>query len=69
MEIQFKTQQQAAIADLLWKCDSMAEVEEVIQTYGHVAVVVQHMIELEAIDEMVADDDLDLAKSVIESMK
>lgn len=52
MEIQFKTAQQHAIADLLWTADSEGQVAEIIHQYGQVAVVVREMMIAAAFDEV-----------------
>ena len=44
MQIKFETQQQKAIADLLWDCQGEDEVQEVLNTYGRTAMVVYHMM-------------------------
>jgi hypothetical protein len=44
MEIQFRTNEQKRIADLLWSCQSQAEVNVVLRAFGLQAYVVKEMI-------------------------
>ena len=73
MQIEGLTKAQVKLADQLWSLDTLDEVNQFInqlpKSQQHQARVVLEMIELAAIDDMVRDDDLDLAKELIESVR
>lgn len=52
MEITFANKRQVEIADLLWAAETQREVDAVIRTFGHDAVVVQQMIIAAAFDNI-----------------
>ena len=66
MEIQFATELQKHIADLLWKAQGKDDVKAVIKVYGKEAEVVFHMIMASFYDDV---DAVDLAQEVIERVK
>ena len=51
MEIQFANNTQCAIADLLWACRTIEDVQAVIRVFGTEAEVVYNMIMAVAVDE------------------
>jgi hypothetical protein len=69
MEIHGLSKQQMQLADQLWEMDTLDEVHDFINQLPKrlrgQARLVQAMIEIAAIDDIVADDDLDLANEVI----
>jgi hypothetical protein len=65
MDIQFATQRQVEIADLLWVAEDEAEVAAVIRKFGKDAVVVREMMIAAAMDEI---DDTELASEVIKGL-
>jgi hypothetical protein len=62
MEIQFKTDEQRRIADLLWNCQSQQEVNIVIRAFGVQAQVVKEMILAATYDEV---EDVSLAQQAL----
>lgn len=62
MELVLQTPQQHAIADLLWAAEDQSQVDEILRTYGHAAVVVHELMIAAAFDQ---DMDTDLAESVL----
>jgi hypothetical protein len=52
MDIQFKTAEQARIADLLWSCQSQAEVNVVLRAFGLQGYIVKEMILAATYDEV-----------------
>ena len=62
MEIQFKTTEQKRIADLLWSCQSQAEVNVVLRIYGLQAYVVKEMMIAATYDDI---EDVALAQQVL----
>lgn len=62
MEIQFKTELQKHIADLLWEADDMDKVESIIKVYGTDGRVVYDMIMAKYIDD---ETETDLAMEVL----
>lgn len=66
MEIQFATELQKHIADLLWEAQGKDGVEAVIKVYGKEAEVVFHMIMATYYDTV---NKVDLAQEVIERVK
>ena len=44
MDIQFRTAEQARIADLLWSCQSQQEVNVVLRVFGIQGYIVKEMI-------------------------
>ena len=54
MDIEFKTKEQRQIADLLWACQSQAEVNVVLRAFGLQAYIVKEMI-LAAVYDDVTD--------------
>ena len=73
MQLEGLTQLQVAIADHLWTLDTLDEVNEYINKLPKrqrgQARLVQAMIEIAAIDDIIADDDLDLANEAISLVK
>jgi hypothetical protein len=65
MDIQFATQRQVEIADLLWVAEDEAEVAAVIRKFGKDAVVVREMMIAAAMDEI---DDTELAAEFLRSI-
>ena len=73
MEIQGLSKLQMELADVMWEMDTLDEVYDFINSLpkrmrGQAKLVLQ-MITIAAVDDMVRDDDLDLAKEVIDSVK
>jgi hypothetical protein len=73
MEIKGLTQLQRELADQLWALDTLEEVHGFIdglpkRLRGQARLVLA-MIEIAAIDDIVSNDDLDLAKSVIDRVR
>lgn len=73
MEIQGLSKLQMELADLLWEMDTLDEVHDFINSLpkrmrGQAKLVLQ-MITIAAVDDMVSNDDLELAKRVIDSVK
>ena len=62
MEIQFKTTEQKRIADLLWSCQSQAEVNVVLRIYGLQSYVVKEMMIAATYDDI---EDVALAQQVL----
>ena len=62
MEIQFKTDEQKRIADLLWACQSQAEVNVVLRAFGLEAYIVKEMIIAATYDDV---EDVALAQQVL----
>jgi hypothetical protein len=73
MQLEGLTALQVELADQLWALDSMDEVTSYISQLPPKlkaqARLVLAMIEVAAIDDIVSDDDLDLAKEVISLVK
>ena len=65
MQLTLTSPQQHAIADLLWAAQDEAEVQEIIDTYGHPALVVREMMIAAAMDEI---DDTELAAEFLRSI-
>jgi len=65
MELELQTPQQHAIADLLWAAQDEDDVQEIVRTYGHVAVVVRELMIAAFIDEVSSTKD---AANVINSI-
>ena len=61
MDIQFKTAEQARIADLLWSCQSQAEVNVVLRAFGIEGYIVKEMILAATYDDL-ANEDVALAQ-------
>jgi len=59
MDIQFKTDEQRRIADLLWSCQSQVEVNVVLRAFGVQAYIVKEMILAAVYDDI---DDVELAQ-------
>ena len=66
MEIQFKTTEQKRIADLLWSCQSQAEVNVVLRIYGLQAYVVKEMMIAATYDDI---EDVALAQQVLKPFR
>ena len=62
MEIQFKTNEQKRIADLLWACQSQQEVNIVIRAFGVQAQIVKEMMIAATYDDI---EDVALAQQVL----
>jgi hypothetical protein len=52
IEIKFKTDEQRRIADLLWSCQSQAEVNVVLRAFGLQGYIVKEMILAATYDEV-----------------
>jgi hypothetical protein len=66
MEIQFKTTEQKRIADLLWSCQSQAEVNVVLRIYGLQAYVVKEMMIAATYDDI---EDVALAQHYLKPFR
>jgi hypothetical protein len=62
IEIKFKTDEQRRIADLLWSCQSQAEVNVVLRAFGVQGYIVKEMIIAATFDDMA---DVELAQQVL----
>jgi hypothetical protein len=62
MEIQFKTVEQRRIADLLWACQSQAEVNVILRAFGLQAYIVKEMMIAATYDDV---EDVALAQQVL----
>jgi hypothetical protein len=62
MQIDFKTDEQKRIADLLWNCQSQQEVNIVIRAFGIQAQIVKEMIIAATYDQI---QETDLAERVL----
>jgi hypothetical protein len=51
MELANLTERQAFIATALWACDSMEQVDQVIELFGTDAEIVRDLILMEALEE------------------
>ena len=61
IEIKFKTDEQRRIADLLWSCQSQAEVNVVLRAFGVEGYIVKEMILAATYDDL-ANEDVALAQ-------
>lgn len=73
MEIQGLSKLQMELADLMWDLDTLDDVHNFINSLpkrmrGQAKLVLE-MMTVAAVDDMVRDDDLELAKGVIDSVK
>ena len=66
MDIQFKTAEQARIADLLWSCQSQAEVNVVLRAFGVEGYIVKEMILASTYDEV---EDVALAQHYLKPFR
>jgi hypothetical protein len=66
MEIQFKTNEQKRIADLLWSCQSQAEVNVVLRVFGVQGYIVKEMILAATYDEV---EDVALAQHYLKPFR
>jgi hypothetical protein len=66
MDIQFKTAEQARIADLLWSCQSQAEVNVVLRAFGVQGYIVKEMILAATYDEV---EDVALAQHYLKPFR
>lgn len=66
MEIQFKTEVQKHIADLMWNAPNQGRVNDIIKVYGKDAEIVMHMLLASYLDEDMSTDE---AEVVIESIR
>lgn len=66
MEIQFKTETQKHIADLMWNAPNQSRVNDIIKVYGVEGVIVMHMLLASYLDE---DMSTDQAEIVIENIR
>ena len=66
MEIQFKTDEQKRIADLLWACQSQAEVNVVLRAFGLQAYIVKEMIIAATYDDV---EDVALAQQALKPFR
>jgi hypothetical protein len=66
MDIQFKTAEQARIADLLWSCQSQAEVNVVLRAFGVEGYIVKEMILAATYDEV---EDVALAQHYLKPFR
>lgn len=70
MELQGLTTRQVGIANLMWACNTIEEVEAVVSVFGTDAALVKQMILLAALDEMIdAEDEFPEIVTLLESMK
>ena len=68
MDIQFKTAEQARIADLLWSCQSQAEVNVVLRAFGVEGYIVKEMILAATYDDL-ANEDVALAQHYLKPFR
>ena len=66
MEIQFRTNEQKRIADLLWSCQSQAEVNVVLRAFGVEGYIVKEMILAATYDEV---EDVALAQHYLKPFR
>jgi len=57
MELAGLTERQATIASILWACDSMEQVDKVIELFGKDAETVRDLILMEALEEELQEQD------------
>lgn len=62
MEIQFKTELQKHIADLMWEAEDIDKVNEIMKVYGREGRVVYDMIMAEYFDDV---EDVELAEDAL----
>lgn len=55
MDLNLRTNLQCQIADMLWSCATVEEVERVVNTYGHEARAIQMLMLYTAIDQEVTE--------------
>ena len=68
MDIQFRTAEQARIADLLWSCQSQQEVNVVLKIFGLEGHIVKEMILAATYDDL-ANEDVALAQQVLQAYR
>lgn len=70
MEILFENKRQCAIADLLWACKDIEDVQAVIRVFGQEAEIVYNMIVAAAFDEELAkQEEFPEVMEILESLK
>lgn len=70
MEIMFANQQQVALAQLLWNCDTLEEARKVVKTHGTEAEIVYNMIIAEATDQQLKNQEsFPEAMAILEALK
>jgi hypothetical protein len=57
MELAGLSERQAQIASILWACDSMEQVDKVIELFGKDAETVRDLILMEALEEELQEQD------------
>jgi hypothetical protein len=57
MELAGLTERQAKIATILWSCDSMEDVDKIIELFGKDAEVVRDLILMEALEEELSEQE------------
>ena len=66
MDIQFRTAEQARIADLLWSCQSQQEVNVVLRVFGIQGYIVKEMILAATYDQV---EDVALAQHYLKPFR
>jgi hypothetical protein len=70
MEIVFANKTQCAIADLLWACKTIEDVQAVIRVFGREAEVVYNMIVAAAFDaELAKQEEFPEVMEILEALK
>ena len=66
MEIQFKTNEQKRIADLMWACQTNEEVNVLLRAFGLEAYIVREMLVAATYDEV---EDVAFAQQVLKPFR
>lgn len=66
MEIQFRTDEQKRIADLLWSCQTTQEVNVVLRAFGIEAYIVREMMIAASFDDV---EDVAFAQQVLKPFR
>ena len=66
MDIQFKTAEQARIADLMWACQTNEEVNVLLRAFGVEAYIVREMMIAATYDEV---EDVAFAQQVLKPFR
>lgn len=66
MEIQFRTDEQRRIADLMWACQTNEEVNVVLRAFGLEAYIVREMLVAATYDEV---EDVALAQQALKPFR
>jgi hypothetical protein len=70
MDIMFENKRQCAIADLLWACKTIEDVQAVLRVFGREAEVVYNMIVSAAFDEELArQEEFPQVMEILEKLK